>query len=63
LIQLADTESNDLIFDCIRGMTAGDVIRPEEAQQLFNEGILKDTNDYFETREMAHRVLQHLYLE
>jgi hypothetical protein len=56
LIRLADTESDDVIFDRIRGMI-GDIIRPEEAQQLIDEGVLKDMDDYFETREMARRVL------
>jgi hypothetical protein len=58
LIRLADTESEAVILDRIRGMI-GVLIRPEEAEQLITEGILKDMNDYFETREMARRVLQH----
>jgi hypothetical protein len=58
LIWLAETESEDAILDRICGMI-GDIIRPEEAEQFIAEGILKDMDDYFETREMARRVLPH----
>jgi predicted GIY-YIG superfamily endonuclease len=58
LIRLADSEGEAVILDRIRGMI-GDLIRPEEAEQLIAEGVLKDMNDYLETREMARRVLKH----
>jgi hypothetical protein len=58
LIRLADTESEAAILDRIRGMI-GDLIRSEEAEQFIAEGVLKDMDDYFETKDMARRVLQH----
>jgi hypothetical protein len=58
LIRLAETESETDILDRIRGMI-GDLIRPEEAEQFIAEGVLKDMDDYFETREMARTVLRH----
>jgi len=58
LIRLAETESEAVILDHICGMI-GDLIRPEEAEQFIAEGILRDMDDYFETRELARKVLQH----
>jgi hypothetical protein len=49
LIRLAETESEAHILDRIRGII-GDLIRPEEAEQFIAEGVLKDMDDYFETR-------------
>jgi hypothetical protein len=36
LIRLAETESEDAILDCIRGII-GDLIKPEEAEQFIAE--------------------------
>jgi hypothetical protein len=57
---LANSKSEAVILDCIHGMI-GDLIRPEEAEQLIVEGVvLKNMKDYFEMmRDMAHRSLQH----
>ena len=58
LIRLADSENENDILDRIRGML-GDIIRPEEALQMIDEGVLENMNDYFETRDMARKVLPH----
>jgi hypothetical protein len=55
---LVETRNEATILDRIRGMV-GDLIRPEEAEQFIAEGVLKDMDDYSETREMARRVLPH----
>jgi hypothetical protein len=37
----------------------GNLIRPKEAEHFIAKGVLRDMDDYFETIEMVHKVLQH----